>query len=325
MGIWRAVALAIVFAASPASAQLGADAQKSYDDYRILAPMRAFAVAPNGKASWWAGAAGKDPRSAVERALKNCADRQQVQCSLYAINNIVLNGRDWTAADPPALPAIGRLRPQPWWENKGPQAATGLVVWSHGYRAGVDSTNNAPQPYVGRFLADGYDLYRFDREVIRDWRADAAALTDAVRQARSMGYRRVILAGQSAGAWVSLAAAMRGAPVDGVISVAAAHHGLVAKMTDTTRARSDWQQLVRGLRPGPRLVVVNFAHDDYDIGGRMDEAKAAFAASGVDAEVIAEPPGFRGHGVGNSFSFARQFGSCIQAFVEHGDRRAPCG
>ena len=87
-----------------------------------------------------------------------------------------------------------------------------------------------------------------------------------------MGYRRVVLAGQSAGAWVSMAAAFRGAPVDGVISVAAAHHGYVKDMRDVSVARSEWQQIVRGIKPGPRVVLVNFAGDDYDVGGRMDDA-----------------------------------------------------
>ena len=101
----------------------------------------------------------------------------------------------------------------------------------------------------------GYDLYRFDREWIRDWPGDATQLVDAVKQARAMGYRRIILAGQSAGAWVSMAAALRGAPVDGVISIAAAHHGYVKDMRDVSVARSEWQQIVRGIKPGPRLVV----------------------------------------------------------------------
>jgi pimeloyl-ACP methyl ester carboxylesterase len=141
------------------------------------------------------------------------------------------------------LANIGRLRPEPYWDNKG---------------------------------------------------GDATQLVDAVRQARAMGYRRVILAGQSAGGWVSMAATMRGAPVDGVISVSAAHHGEVKNMSDVSRARSEWQQVVRGIRPGPRLVVVNFRDDTYDVGGRMDDAKAAFAASGVDAIVISNPEGFTG-------------------------------
>lgn len=37
-------------------------------------------------------------------------------------------------------------------------------------------------------------------EWIRDWPDDATQLVEAAKQVRSMGYRRVVLAGQSAGA-----------------------------------------------------------------------------------------------------------------------------
>lgn len=318
-------ALAAAFAAVPASAQLGADAQKTYDDFQRLAPHRAFATAADGTGYLWAGASGVDPGAAVASALKSCEERSKSKCTLYAVNNVVLAGRDWKSAAPPLLPAIGRLRPEPYWQNKGPQAAAGLIVWSHGYMGGKDSTASAPQGQVANFTREGYDLYRFDREWINDWAGDATALADAVRQAKAIGYKRVILAGQSAGAWVSMAATYRGAPVDGVISVAAAHHGYVRTMRDVTVARAEWQQIVRGIRPGPRLVVVNFANDDYDVGGRMDDARAAFAASGVQALVIAEPQGFSGHGAAGSNTFPRTFGTCIHGFIETGARQAPCG
>ncbi len=318
-------ALAVAFAAWPTAAQLSADAQRIYADFQRLAPHRAMAVTPNGQASSWMGASGKDPSAAVERVLKNCQEQAKAACTLYAVNNVVLNGRDWKSAAPPLLPPIGRLHPEPYGVNRGPQAAAGLIVWSHGYMGGKDSTSSAPQPQVGNFTAAGYDLYRFDREWIRDWAGDATQLVETVRQARSMGYRRVILAGQSAGAWVSMAAALRGAPVDSVISVSAAHHGEVTKMTDVSRARSEWQQIVKGIKLGPRLVVVNFVNDTYDVGGRMDDASAAFAASRVEAIVISNPPGFSGHGAGNDNSFGRKYGACIYDFIETGARKAPCG
>jgi pimeloyl-ACP methyl ester carboxylesterase len=235
--------------------------------------------------------------------------------------------QDWRKLVPardPAAPDIGRLRPEPYWAMRGPQLATGLIVWSHGYMSGKDATNSAPQPYLGRFTRLGYDLYRFDREWISDWASDATALAAAVSQARQMGYRRIVLAGQSAGAWVSLAAALRSAPVDGVISISAAHHGTVEKMTDPTRARSGWQNLMSGLKAGPRFVVVNFAEDAYDVGGRMPDARRAFAASGVQAVIIDDPPGFKGHGAGSDFNFALKFGACIEKFIESGTRQAPC-
>ena len=315
---------ATLAAASPASAQLGADAQRTYEDFQRLGPHRAFMLALDGKGYLSAGVSGADPSGAVERGLKYCQDNAKAACTVYAVNNVVLNGRDWKTAAPPLLPTIGRLRPEPYWDNKGPQAAAGLIVWSHGYMEGRDATASAPQGQVGYFTTAGYDLYRFDRQYIRDWPGDATALVDAVREARSMGYRRVVLAGQSAGAWVSMAATMRGAAVDGVISVSAAHHGEVKDMRDVSRARSEWQQVVRGIKPGPRLVVVNFVDDSYDVGGRMDDAKAAFAASGVDAVVISNPEGFKGHGAGGNNAFPRKFGACIYGFIETGTKSPPC-
>ena len=324
MRIVAAVAVLVIGSTAAAHAQLGASAQRTYSEFEKLGPHRAFFVAADGTGYLWTGSSGADPGAAVEGGLKNCEDRSKSKCSLYAVNNIVVAGGDWKSAAPPLLPAIGRLRPQPFWVNKGPQAAAGLIVWSHGYMQGRNATASAPQGQVGNFTAAGYDLYRFDREWIRDWPGDATALADSVRQAKTMGYRRVVLAGQSAGAWVSMAAAMRGAPADGVISVAAAHHGVVKDMTDISKARTEWRQIVQGIKPGPRLVVVNFANDDYDVGGRMDDARAAFAASGVQAVVISDPDGFKGHGAASGNAFPRKFGACIQAFIEQGVRQGPC-
>src|SRR5918995_1085300 len=236
-------------------------------------------------------------------------------------------GADWRAEVPARsadAPDIGRLRPEPYWSMRGPKLAAGLIVWSHGYMAGKNATSSAPQPWIGRFTRMGYDLYRFDREWIVDWAGDATALADAVRKARELGYRRVVLAGQSAGAWVSLAALARGAPVDGGVSIAAAHHGEGNKMRDTTRARSEWQNVIEALRPGPRVVLVNFAEDTYDVGGRMADARAAFAKSGLAAVVIDNPGGFKGHGAAGDLVFARKFAGCIETFIDKGTKQQPC-
>ncbi len=310
--------------AAPAAAQLGAAAQKAYADYQMRAPHRAFFVAANGEAHFWSGATGVDPAAAVERGLKFCEDKTKAKCSLYAVNNVVVTGRDWKVAAPTLLPTIGRLRPEPYWQNQGPQAAAGLIVWSHGYMTGVDSTASPPQGEVVNFTNQGYDLYRFDRQYIRDWPGDASQLVEAVKQARAMGYRRVILAGQSAGGWVSLAATLRGAPVDGVIAVSPAHHGEVKDMRDISKARTEWQQIVGGIKPGPRVIVVIFKDDTYDVGGRTDDAAAGFKASGVESIIIGYPEGFVGHGAAGTAAFPRKFGACIHAFIEQCARQPPC-
>ena len=55
-----------------------------------------------------------------------------------------------------------------------------------------------------------------------------------------------------------------------------------------------------------------------------DDARAAFAASGVQALVIAEPQGFTGHGAAGSNTFPRKFGTCIHAVIETAARQPPC-
>ena len=327
-----AVAALLIEPAAMASAQttaapLGGEAAKSYADFENFGPHRAFVVGPDGKAAWWAGVGGPDPGGAVASAMRRCEERNKQGCVLYAVNNYTVAGREWRQLVPARaadVPDIGRLRPEPYWSMRGPQRATGLIVWSHGYMAGKNATEGAPQPWTGRFTNLGYDLYRFDREWINDWPGDATALADAMARVRQLGYRRILLAGQSAGAWVSLAALQRGAPVDGVISISAAHHGEVTKMQDPTRARSEWQHMIAALKPGPKVVLVNFAGDAYDVGGRMADARSAFAKSGVDAVIVDAPDGFKGHGAGADFSFARKFGPCIQAFIEQGNRQPPC-
>ncbi len=320
---WAATALAVV-CAGPASAQLNAAAQKAYADYERRAPHRVFMLAADGRTYMWSGSTGADPGAAVERGLKFCEDKSKARCTLYAVNNVVLNGRDWKAAAPPQSPQIGRLRGEPYWQNQGPQAAAGLIVWSHGYLEGADATASPPQGEVTNFTAAGYDLYRFDRQYIRDWPGDATQLVEATKHARAMGYRHVVLAGQSAGGWVSLAAAYRGASVDGVIAVSPAHHGQVKDMRDTSKPRTEWQQIVGGIKPGPRVVVVIFKDDTYDVGGRTDDALAAFKASGVESMVIAYPAGFAGHRAANSPAFPSKFGGCIHAFIESGAHQPPC-
>jgi len=51
--------------------------------------------------------------------------------------------------------------------------------------------------------------HRFNRRYVLDPVADADTLVETVRLARSLGYRRIVLTGQSTGAWTSIIAASR--------------------------------------------------------------------------------------------------------------------
>ncbi len=220
---------------------------------------------------------------------------------------------------------IGRLTPQPGLQVHGPKHAKGLVVWSHGYSRGVNSANSSPQPYVNAFVKAGYDLYRFDRQWINNWASDAGDLSSAVAAARRLGYRRIFLMGQSAGAWVSLASLGRDARADGVIAVAPAHHGKADQMFDPTIAASDWETIIEDIPSGPRVAVVLFAGDDYDVGGRGDVARKVLNTGRTPAIIIDQPDGFEGHGAGWSYRFARTYGGCLFRFLtDAGGNGLPC-
>jgi pimeloyl-ACP methyl ester carboxylesterase len=219
---------------------------------------------------------------------------------------------------------MGAFTPDPDNHNVGPQQAKGLIVWSHGYMTGRDSTSNATQPYVKNWTSNGYDGYRFDREYIHDPTTDANKIVQAVQAARALGYKRIILAGQSTGAWESIIAASKGAQMDAVIAVSPAWHGKLSPTNDGSRAKSEWATYVRAIRPGARYFVVKFLKDDYDPGGMLEATKTVFDRDGVDALLLNYPAGFSGHGAGNTQSFNSKFGRCLFGYIETGVKAPPC-
>jgi pimeloyl-ACP methyl ester carboxylesterase len=291
------------------------------------APHKAFYVAADGSGHSWSGTNGETPERAVANGLNNCLERWKQECRLYAVNNFLLDGRDWREIVPARSPNavdIGQLRPQPYWGNSGPATAAGLLVWSHDYEEAVDRTSSAPGPYVGYFTRAGYDLYRFDRKWTRDWSADATKFADMLRQARTMGYKRIVLAGLGAGAWISLVAAARGAPVDGIVAIAPEFRGETNGPADPSIARNDWQKVTATVPSGPRLFVVNLARNASGTGDYAADARAGFAASGANAVVVVDPPDFPDRGSMHRPAFGRTYGGCIYRFVDSGVRQAPC-
>lgn len=106
--------MAIALCAPAEAQQLSPEATRSFAEYRLLPPHRVFAVSPDGKVGQpWSGSGGADPATAIGNGLGRCEERSKAKCTLYAVNNVVLAGRDWKSVSPPSLPPIGRLRAQP--------------------------------------------------------------------------------------------------------------------------------------------------------------------------------------------------------------------
>jgi pimeloyl-ACP methyl ester carboxylesterase len=307
--------------------QLSPAAVQAFNEFVTYAPHRAFYIAEDGSGHSWSGTNGETPERAVINGHNNCLERWKKDCRLYAVNNFLIGAHDWreiVQARSPNAVDIGRLRPQPYWGNNGPATAAGLLVWSHDYEEAIDRTASAPGPFVGYFTRAGYDLYRFDRKWTRDSSADATQFADLLRQARANGYKRIVLAGLGAGAWVSLVAAARGAPVDGVVAIAPEFRGETNALTDASTARSEWRKVTASLPTGPRVFVVNFARNAPTTGDYAADARNAFSASGANAVVVADPPDFPDRAALQRTAFGRTYGGCIFRFIDSGARQAPC-
>src|SRR5260370_6744450 len=107
----------------------------------------------------------------------------------------------------------------------GGERAQGAVIWSHG-RSLQKECALAPTPdYIGGFRVAGWDTFRLNRPRSGDTQAaSGAALADAADALKHRGYRRIVLAGQSFGAFISLIAARRTDPVAPVISTTPASY-----------------------------------------------------------------------------------------------------
>src|SRR5260221_12201901 len=87
----------------------------------------------------------------------------------------------------------------------GPERAKGAVIWNHG-KPPLRGADGDMLPFYLDHLRDaGWDVFRLERE----WSSDnieesSAALRDKVAEVDRRGYRKVVLAGQSYGAWIAL-------------------------------------------------------------------------------------------------------------------------
>jgi hypothetical protein len=314
----------------PAAAQdlglLGPAGRAGFETYRAAGFNKAFAVNRDGRWAYQVGSS-REPAEVVADALRRCNEGARSPCEVVSFNDISTAGLDplsLPAADPRARP-IGPLTPSPYYPIRGPAAAAGLVIWSHGVLSGSDNTNSPPHGYLNRLRDAGYDFYDFDRRW-PNYGKDLGTLQEAAKLARASGYRRVILAGQSVGAWLSLESAAKGAPVDAVAAAAPARFGREIGSARREQNREELMPVLDQLRQRDVTVTLMFfAGDDYDPGGTGARARDVLARGGRARVLLIDGPReINGHGGGGSSKFAAAYGACVVDFLLKGERRKPC-
>src|SRR5262249_43606842 len=118
----------------------------------------------------------------------------------------------------------------------GPERAMGVVVWNHGRSITVEDYESPTPPYLRALRDSSWDVLRFNR--LRDGdtlTASTRRLVDAVEQLKQAGYRRIVLTGQSFGAFLALMAADASEDVDAVVATAPAAFGSFDEFYDSWR------------------------------------------------------------------------------------------
>jgi hypothetical protein len=289
-----------------------------YETYLLGSYNRAFAIGPRGGCGYATGA--RTLNEAQERAKSYCSQSVPLACNVIAFNDVPADKQTATPAE--ASPLVR----DPSFPFRGPKEAAGAIIWGHGRAAVVNGVRedrrSAPTAPLMRALAfAGWDLFRADRAPDKDNNADGLALTlEGIERLRAMGYQRIVVAGQSAGAWLALLTMDKVEGLHAVIALAPASHG--NRTVRTTRrdvALREFEELLKARRdPATRVVVALFNDDDYDPDPetRARLLRAAAKEPGMPLLLIDRPRAMRGHSSGTTLRMARDFGACVRDFVQ---------
>src|ERR1041385_8707715 len=200
----------------------------------------------------------------------------------------------------------------------GPAKAKGVVVWSHGRSINAEDSQSPTPAYLSVLREDGWDVMRFDRLSKGDTLTDSTKrLIEHTAQLKRNGYKQVVLAGQSFGAFLSLMAADASSEVDAVVATAPAAYGSFDDFYDSWKLNATkLYPLLEGVKRA-RVMVFYFHGDDFDPGGRGERSKAILASKGVGYSVVDQPAFLTGHWASSSGLFLRRYGNCIRDFANN--------
>lgn len=234
---------------------------------------------------------------------------------------------------PAIFPGRADLSKHPY----GPDKAKGLVIWNHGYSPDKLAPEKVP-PVMQYFAEAGWDSYHLQRHPIigvGKGKAVAGATQDlttplilhVLEQPQARAYSRIILMGQSRGAFATIQTGSLKPKIHGILPLSPAAFG------DAGKSR-EWRQndtYIRGLwekyKDSGILVAAGFFTGDDWFETQQPNVRGPYAEQRLTelgmANFIINQPGYhdmQGHGGGQSWEFARRFGPCLQYFFETGQK-----
>src|SRR6516162_2530888 len=199
----------------------------------------------------------------------------------------------------------------------GPGQALGAVIWNHGRSINTEDSESPTPPYLRVLRNSRWDVFRFNR--LRDGdtlTASARRLAELVSQLKHNGYRRIVLAGQSFGAFLALMAADTSDDVDVVVATSPAAFGDSEEFYDSWRLNATrLYPLLKKIKRA-RVMLFYFHGDDFDPGGRGERSRAILSARPIGFTVVDQPAFLSGHWASSTGLFLRRFGACIRDFID---------
>ncbi|HJU20367.1 MAG TPA: alpha/beta fold hydrolase [Stellaceae bacterium] len=191
-----------------------------------------------------------------------------------------------------------------------------MVVWSHGRSISYEDYKSPNPPYLEALRQAGWDVLRFDRLRDQDTLGESSRrLAFDADRLKKEGYRRVVLAGQSFGAFLSLMAADRSNGVDAVVATAPAAFGSFDEFYDSWRLNATRLYPILEKVKRARVMLFYFHDDDFDPGGRGARSRTILQQRGLPFAVIDQPQFLTGHWASGTGLFMRRFAGCIGNFI----------
>src|SRR5205085_3143836 len=199
----------------------------------------------------------------------------------------------------------------------GPDRAIGAVVWNHGRSINTEDSDSPTPPYL-RVLRDaGWDVLRFNRPRDGDTlTASTRRLVELAGQLKRKGYRRLVLAGQSFGAFLALMAADASEDVDAIVATAPAAFGNFDEFYDSWRLNATRLYPLLERIKRARVMLFYFHGDDFEPGGRGEHSREILAGRQIGYSIIDQPAFLAGHWASSTGLFLRRFGGCIRDFLD---------
>lgn len=197
----------------------------------------------------------------------------------------------------------------------GPGKAHGVILWNHGI-AGTTVQHTAPPAAAMRMLQTrGWDVIAIKRhnlgESAQSYRRGEERTLEEVRAQRALGYKKVVVAGQSFGGRVALEVARATEDIFAIVAMAPGMETTVGN----TRDQAPTDQRIAEAKV-ERMVVVYPAHDT--LFGSVDRGRTSrpiLARRAKPYLLFDESAGLSGHGGGAGATFAMRYGLCLARFL----------